>query len=106
MRTRKCPQCGHRFATTELIGNLRGDLPLLPPLVLKKSGKTQPFDRNKLMRSLAVAVRKSRRQQIPLEDIATDMEQVVTAGDAAAPLTTRQLGARVMHALREHDAVA
>ena len=50
-RRRACPSCGGRFTTYERV-QLR-DL-----VVVKKSGKREPFDRNKLERSIRIALQK------------------------------------------------
>ena len=50
-RRRVCPACGARFTTFERV-QLR-DL-----IVIKKSGRRMPFDRDKLMRSIQHAIRK------------------------------------------------
>ena len=50
-RRRVCPDCGGRFTTFERV-QLR-DL-----VVVKKSGRKVPFDRDKLLRSVEIAVRK------------------------------------------------
>ena len=105
MRRRKCPNCKHRFITTELSGNITDRLPLLQPLVIKKSGKTETFRREKLIQSIAVAVCKSRRDKVPLDGIVTDIEQEIeTVEDGAIP--TRIIGERVLNALRRHDIIA
>src|SRR6202789_1633383 len=50
-RRRSCPQCGGRFTTFERVQ--RRDL-----TIVKRSGRRAPFDREKLVRSIAVATRK------------------------------------------------
>ncbi|MES1203832.1 MAG: ATP cone domain-containing protein, partial [Pseudomonadota bacterium] len=50
-RRRQCEKCGSRFTTFERV-QLR-DL-----IVLKRSGRRSPFDRDKLVRSLQIALRK------------------------------------------------
>ena len=50
-RRRSCPSCGGRFTTFERI-QLR-DL-----TVVKSGGKTESFDREKISRSIAIALRK------------------------------------------------
>jgi transcriptional repressor NrdR len=50
-RRRYCPDCGGRFTTFERVQ-------LRELIVVKKSGKKVPFDRDKLARSVAIAVRK------------------------------------------------
>src|SRR6478752_10785902 len=50
-RRRVCPVCGGRFTTFERIQ-------LRELTVLKRSGRRVPFDRDKLMRSVEIALRK------------------------------------------------
>jgi transcriptional repressor NrdR len=50
-RRRYCPQCGARFTTFERVQ-------LRELTVVKKSGRRVPFDRDKLLRSVQVALRK------------------------------------------------
>ena len=50
-RRRVCPDCGGRFTTFERVQ-------LRELTVLKRSGKRVPFDRDKLQRSIGVALRK------------------------------------------------
>lgn len=105
MRRRKCPTCAHRFITTELLGNISELLPLLKPLVIKKSGKTEAFNRQKLMQSVAIAVCKPRRDNVPLDGIVADIEQEIeNAEDGALP--THIIGTRVLTALRQYDIIA
>jgi transcriptional repressor NrdR len=54
-RRRVCPDCGGRFTTFERV---QLQLQLRELTVLKKSGRRVPFDRDKLMRSLEIALRK------------------------------------------------
>ena len=50
-RRRHCPACGARFTTFERVQ-------LRELTVVKKNGRRVPFDRDKLMRSLSIALRK------------------------------------------------
>ena len=50
-RRRACPACGARFTTFERVQ-------LRELTVVKKNGKRAPFDRDKLARSLQIALRK------------------------------------------------
>src|SRR5205085_10250519 len=74
-RRRQCEACGARFTTFERI-QLR-DL-----TVVKKDGQREPFDREKLARSLAIACRK---RDIPPERldrlISSIQRQLETRGD-------------------------
>eukprot|EP01030_Chromulinospumella_sphaerica_P024322 gene24322-24396_t len=50
-RRRLCPECGGRFTTFERVQ-------LRELTILKRSGRRSPFDREKLVRSIAIATRK------------------------------------------------
>ena len=50
-RRRSCPQCGGRFTTFERVQ-------LRELTIAKRSGRRAPFDREKLVRSISVAIRK------------------------------------------------
>jgi transcriptional repressor NrdR len=96
-RRRQCEGCGARFTTFERV-QLR-DL-----TVLKKNGEREPFDREKLARSMAIACRK---RDIPAERldrlISSIQRQLETQGDE---VTTTQIGEAVMDGLRTLDHVA
>ncbi len=97
-RRRSCNACGHRFTTHERIEEA-------VPMVLKRDGSKQPFDREKLMRGLEAACLKRpvRREQI--EAIVQRVEQwSATRGDRE--IEASEIGVRVMHHLHELDEVA
>src|SRR4029453_12107744 len=50
-RRRLCPECGGRFTTFERVQ-------LRELVIVKRSGRRIPFDRDKLMRSIQIALRK------------------------------------------------
>lgn len=104
-RKRQCGACGHRFSTTEVIGEVATDLPLLPQMVQKKSGKQERFDRSKLLQSIAVAVRKARRGQVPISEIVDGIERDANPVPGE-PLPTTVIGNQVLQALLQHDRLA
>jgi transcriptional repressor NrdR len=71
-RRRQCDKCGSRFTTFERV-QLR-DL-----TVVKRSGRRVPFDRDKLARSLAIALRKRPIEQDQIEQTETIGEMVMEA---------------------------
>lgn len=96
-RRRSCPSCGGRFTTFERI-QLR-DL-----IVVKSGGGTQPFDREKIMRSINVALRK--RPVVPerIEKAVNGIvRQLESYGEPEIP--SSEIGALVMKALVELDIV-
>lgn len=97
-RRRQCEGCGARFTTFERI-QLR-DL-----TVLKSEGRREPFDRDKLERSLRVACRKRPVDSIQIERLASGIQrQLETIGDSEIEST--RIGALVMDGLKALDAVA
>ena len=97
-RRRVCPVCGGRFTTFERV-QLR-DL-----VVVKRSGKREPFDRAKLERSVAIATRKRGLEEAVLERMISGIQrQLESAGEAE--VTAATIGELVMGALKAIDDVA
>lgn len=97
-RRRVCPDCGGRFTTFERV-QLR-DL-----IVVKKSGRRVPFDRDKLMRSLEVALRKRPVEADRVERMVNGIvRQLEGQGDSDIP--SDRIGELVMEGLRALDGVA
>ncbi|CUW44225.1 transcriptional regulator NrdR [Brucella vulpis] len=97
-RRRVCSVCGGRFTTFERV-QLR-DL-----MVVKKSGRRVPFDRDKLTRSIEVALRKrdvdSERVERAISGIVRQLE---SAGEAE--VTSDEIGRLAMDALKGIDDIA
>jgi len=97
-RRRVCAQCGGRFTTFERV-QLR-DL-----TVLKKSGRRVPFDRDKLMRSVQVAIRKRPVESERVERMVSGIvRQLESRGEQEIP--AEEIGLLVMEGLRNLDDVA
>ncbi|HLI65710.1 MAG TPA: transcriptional regulator NrdR [Caulobacteraceae bacterium] len=97
-RRRSCPQCGGRFTTFERVQ-------LRELTILKRSGRRQPFDRDKLVRSIAVALRKRPVEQEQVERMVSGIvRQLESMGETELPSTV--VGEMVMHALKALDDVA
>lgn len=97
-RRRFCPACGSRFTTFERV-QLR-DL-----VVLKKGGQRQPFDRDKLMRSINIAVRKRPIDEERVERIVNSItRRLESSGETE--IDSAQIGELVMEALAGLDQVA
>lgn len=96
-RRRECRACGHRFTTMERIE-------LRLPLVVKKDGTREPFDREKLRAGVAVACRK---RPVPAEQVDTVVRAVVDGlVGGASEVSTEEVGKAVLEALRPVDLVA
>ncbi|AHA99668.1 MULTISPECIES: transcriptional regulator NrdR [Brucella] len=97
-RRRVCSVCGGRFTTFERV-QLR-DL-----MVVKKSGRRVPFDRDKLTRSIEVALRKrdvdSERVERAISGIVRQLE---SAGEAE--VNSDEIGRLAMDALKGIDDIA
>ena len=97
-RRRACPDCGGRFTTFE-----RGQLREL--MVVKKNGRRVAFDRDKLQRSVEVALRKRDVAPERVERMINGIvRQLEAQGDADIP--TERIGELVMEGLRTLDGVA
>src|SRR3954469_9220759 len=97
-RRRQCEGCAARFTTFERI-QLR-DL-----VVLKSDDRREPFDREKLMRSIAVATRKRPIDPVRIEKLASGIQrQLETIGDPE--IRAQQIGQMVMEGLKGLDSVA
>lgn len=97
-RRRICTDCGGRFTTFERIQ-------LRELTVLKKSGRRVPFDREKLMRSVQVALRKRPVDPDRVERMVSGIvRQLESSGENEIP--AQHIGHLVMEALRLLDDVA
>lgn len=97
-RRRTCNACGHRFTTHERIDETL-------PLIIKRDGSKQPFDRSKLLRGLEAACRKRGIKREQLEQLVLQLEQWCgTRGDRE--IHAAELGERIMHELHQLDEVA
>lgn len=97
-RRRVCPDCGGRFTTFERV-QLR-DL-----VVVKRSGRRVPFERDKLMRSLEVALRKRPVDPERVERMVNGVvRQLESEGEGE--ISSTRIGELVMHGLKALDDVA
>lgn len=97
-RRRLCPACEGRFTTFERVQ-------LRELTILKKSGRRAPFDRDKLARSIAIAIRKRPVEPERVERmISAIVRQLESAGETELPSST--IGELVMKQLKELDDVA
>ena len=97
-RRRVCPDCGGRFTTFERVQ-------LRELMVVKKSGRRVPFDRDKLMRSVQVALRKRAVEPERIERMVNGVvRQLESQTDGDIP--TERIGELVMEGLKALDGVA
>ncbi len=97
-RRRQCPNCGARFTTFERV-QLR-DL-----TVLKSNGQRETFDRDKLLRSMTIALRKRPVDQDRIERIVNGIvRRLESSGESEIP--SKWIGELIMDALGTLDPVA
>ena len=97
-RRRQCEGCAARFTTFERI-QLR-DL-----TVLKSEARREPFERDKLVRSIGIAARKRPIDALAIERLASGIQrQLETSGEAE--VTSKRVGELVMEGLKGLDTVA
>ncbi len=97
-RRRVCPDCGGRFTTFERVQ-------LRELMVVKRSGRRIPFDRDKLQRSVEVALRKRPVEAERIERMVNGIvRQLESAGEGDVP--SASIGGLVMEGLKALDDVA
>ena len=97
-RRRSCPECGGRFTTFERVQ-------LRELTIIKRSGRRAPFDREKLVRSLSVALRKRPVDSERLERMVSGIvRQLESRGET--DVQSEVIGELVMKALKSLDEVA
>ena len=96
-RRRICPDCGGRFTTFERVQ-------LRELMIVKRSGRRTPFERDKLVRSVSIALRKRPVDQEQIERMVSGIvRQLESRGDTEIPSSV--VGELVMQALRSVDEV-
>lgn len=97
-RRRICPDCGGRFTTFERVQ-------LREITVLKRSGRKVPFDRDKLVKSVEIALRKRPVEPDRVDRLVSGIvRQLESTGETEIPSST--IGEFVMESLRALDPVA
>ena len=96
-RRRFCPECGSRWTTFERVQ-------LRELTVVKKEGEKASFDREKLARSLRIALRKRPVNAERIERIVNSIQrQLEASGESEIP--TKAIGQMVMENLKDLDQV-
>ena len=94
-RRRQCPQCGRRFTTVETASLL----------VIKRSGATEPFSRDKVLAGVRKACQGRPVDEDALARLAHGVEETIRAtGSAEVP--AHEVGLAILGPLRELDEVA
>ncbi len=97
-RRRECLECGHRYSTTEV--SVRDGV-----MVIKRDGRREDFDREKLTRAVRAACHK---RPVDAEQVAMLVEDVMDALEAQfeKEIPSRAIGEGVMQRRRTVDQVA
>lgn len=97
-RRRECLKCGRRFTSYERLEEV-------PILIVKKDGRREPFDRQKLLRGIMSACQKRPVSLARLEEVAGDIQSKLME-QPEREVSSRLLGELVMDALKAIDSVA
>ena len=97
-RRRECLACHKRFTTYETMESL-------PLVVIKRDGRRQAFDKNKLMGSMLKSCEKRSVPTDTLERIADEIEQTLQ-NELMREIPSTQIGELVMEKLRDVDEVS
>jgi transcriptional repressor NrdR len=97
-RRRQCPNCGARFTTFERVQ-------LRELTVVKTNGKREAFDRDKLLRSMTIALRKRPVDPERIERVVNGIvRRLESSGESEIP--SQLIGELIMDALASLDQVA
>jgi transcriptional repressor NrdR len=97
-RRRECADCGQRFTTYERVDEL-------PTTVVKRDGRRESFDREKLLTGLLRACEKRPVPRRDLVAVVDSVESVLAARDVRE-MSTEEIGNLVIEKLRHLDQVA
>ena len=97
-RRRECESCERRFTTYERVE-------LLFPLIVKRDGRREAYDRNKMMAGLTRATEKRAIPIETLEGIVDDIERSLN-GLGEKEVRSTEVGAKIMERLRVLDDIA
>jgi transcriptional repressor NrdR len=97
-RRRQCLACGARFTTHERIERKS-------PLVVKRDGSREPFDRLKVLQGLQLACRKRAITAQAIEDAADRIEHILLSS-GGNELAADAIGREVLEELRKLDLVS
>jgi transcriptional repressor NrdR len=94
-RRRQCPECGRRFTTVETASLL----------VIKRSGATEPFSRDKVLAGVRKACQGRPVDEDALARLAQGVEETIRA-TGSAEIPAHEVGMAILGPLRELDEVA
>lgn len=97
-RRRECDSCHRRFTTYERVEHV-------VPMVVKKNGHREPFDRQKVLRGMQLACNKRQISMDTLEGEATALERELSES-GEKEIASHEIGQRLMARLKALDGVA
>lgn len=97
-RRRQCLQCNHRFTTHERVERKL-------PLVVKREGRREPFDHDKVVEGVRLACRKRPVDARTIDELASRVEVKVSLS-VAPEVTSAEIGELVLAELAAVDIVA
>jgi transcriptional repressor NrdR len=97
-RRRECLKCAKRFTSYERVEDMI-------PMVVKKDGRREPFDRQKVLTGLKKACEKRPIGTVVLDGVTDSIEKKLV-GLGAKEVNSTWIGEEVMSALKELDKVA
>lgn len=98
-RRRNCTSCGKRFTSYERVE-------LAPLVVIKKSGKRENFDREKLIEGITHSAQKTTLMHEDIVRIVDEVERELRSKDANQGVETQHIGQLVADKLKLKDKVA
>jgi len=97
-RRRECEECQRRFTTYERVAPLR-------LMVVKRDGRREPFERNKIVNGIQIACAKRPVETEAIQELVSSIEQELYHR-GTREITSREIGEMVMLGLRKLDDVA
>jgi transcriptional repressor NrdR len=97
-RRRECLKCGRRFTTYEYVEQV-------PLMVIKRDGKREPFQRDKLLRGILLATSKRPIPRETIEKIVDEIESSIS-DLGTVEVTSLKVGEEVMERLKELDPIS
>jgi transcriptional repressor NrdR len=97
-RRRECLKCSKRFTTYEQIE-------LINIMIVKKDGRRELFDKQKVIKSLQIACQKRPVSQERIEEIASKVESKIRIS-TKQEVTTKNIGEIIVRQLKKLDQIA
>ena len=97
-RRRECLSCNRRFTSYERVDEVL-------PMVIKKDGRREPYDREKVLKGLNTALKKRPVDVETRENAVNTIERLIIA-TGQKEISSTQIGEEVMNSLRDIDKVA